>query len=140
MKSLLLAVPAALVLALALPAVAGGSAKPSAEEKEAFGRLTIQQVEEGVAKKELVVFDNNSQDRFAKGHVPSAKWVKFDNVTAADLPADKATKLVFYCGGEMCMACHEAAKGALTLGYKNVFIMPAGISGWEKAGKKTEKA
>jgi len=28
---------------------------------------------------------------------------------------------------------------ALDLGYKNVFIMPAGIQGWQKAGKPVEK-
>ena len=26
------------------------------------------------------------------------------------------------------------------MGYKNVYIMPAGIQGWEKAGKKVEQA
>jgi rhodanese-related sulfurtransferase len=29
---------------------------------------------------------------------------------------------------------------ASKLGYKNVFIMPAGISGWEKAGLPVEKS
>jgi rhodanese-related sulfurtransferase len=28
---------------------------------------------------------------------------------------------------------------ALRLGYKNVYILPAGIMGWEKAGKAVEK-
>jgi rhodanese-related sulfurtransferase len=28
---------------------------------------------------------------------------------------------------------------ALKLGYKNVFIMPEGIAGWEKAGLPVEK-
>jgi rhodanese-related sulfurtransferase len=37
------------------------------------------------------------------------------------------------------MACHGAARRAVTAGYQNVFIMPAGIAGWEKAGKKVEK-
>jgi rhodanese-related sulfurtransferase len=37
------------------------------------------------------------------------------------------------------MACHQAARAAVQLGYKNVFIMPAGIAGWEKAKKPVEK-
>ncbi|MGZ6124670.1 MAG: hypothetical protein ACXWLR_06900 [Myxococcales bacterium] len=37
------------------------------------------------------------------------------------------------------MACHQAARAAVTYGYKNVFIMSAGIQGWEKAGKQVEK-
>jgi rhodanese-related sulfurtransferase len=36
------------------------------------------------------------------------------------------------------MACHGAARVAAKAGYKNVFIMPAGIEGWVKAGKRVE--
>jgi rhodanese-related sulfurtransferase len=38
------------------------------------------------------------------------------------------------------MACHQAARAAVSLGYKNVFIMPDGIQGWKKAGKEVEGA
>jgi rhodanese-related sulfurtransferase len=31
------------------------------------------------------------------------------------------------------------AVSALRLGYGNVYILPAGIMGWEKAGKPVEK-
>ncbi len=37
------------------------------------------------------------------------------------------------------MACHKGAGSALKLGYKNVYVMPAGIFGWQKAGKPVEK-
>ena len=37
------------------------------------------------------------------------------------------------------MACHQAAREAVKLGYKNVFVMSAGIQGWQKAGKPVEK-
>jgi rhodanese-related sulfurtransferase len=37
------------------------------------------------------------------------------------------------------MACHGAARRAATAGFKNVFIMPAGIAGWVKAGKRVEQ-
>jgi rhodanese-related sulfurtransferase len=37
------------------------------------------------------------------------------------------------------MACHEGAGRALKFGYKNVFVMPAGIMGWQKAGLPTQK-
>jgi rhodanese-related sulfurtransferase len=38
------------------------------------------------------------------------------------------------------MACHQAARAAVGYGYKNVYIMSAGIQGWEKAGKPVEKS
>ena len=37
------------------------------------------------------------------------------------------------------MACHQGARAALSFGYKNVYIMSAGIQGWQKAGKPVEK-
>jgi len=38
------------------------------------------------------------------------------------------------------MACHDGAGSAVKLGYKHVFVLPAGIAGWEKAQKPVEKA
>jgi len=37
------------------------------------------------------------------------------------------------------MASHDAAREAVKLGYKNVFVMSDGISGWVKQGKPVER-
>ena len=37
------------------------------------------------------------------------------------------------------MASHVGAGRAKKLGYTNVYLMPAGIVGWTKAGKAVEK-
>jgi rhodanese-related sulfurtransferase len=129
---------AAAVAAFTAPAVAFAEEASSTEKKDAFGRMTIAQVNELIAKKDGFIFDNNSKETYAKGHVPTAKWIAFNDVKTADLPASKDAKLVFYCGGERCGACHVAARTAVELGYKNVFIMPAGIAGWQKAKQKLE--
>ena len=47
------------------------------------------------------LFDNNSKERYAKSHVPGAKWLDYDNVSASDLPADRSATLVFYCASEL---------------------------------------
>jgi rhodanese-related sulfurtransferase len=36
------------------------------------------------------------------------------------------------------MASHDAARRAVKLGYAKVYVMPDGIDGWVKAGKKVE--
>jgi rhodanese-related sulfurtransferase len=36
------------------------------------------------------------------------------------------------------MASHQAAREAAKLGYQKVYVMPAGISGWVKDGKKVQ--
>lgn len=69
----------------------------SARADEGFGKLTVDQVADLIAKHDADVFDNNGKDVFAKGHVPTAKWVAFNDVKESDLPKDHLRKLVFYC-------------------------------------------
>ena len=45
--------------------------------------------------------------------------------------------LVFYCTNASCSSSHYAAEKAITAGYTHVKVMPDGIAGWVKAGKKT---
>jgi rhodanese-related sulfurtransferase len=127
------------VLALGAALLLTPVARAGETEKEPFGRLSVDEVSSLISAKGASIFDNNGKARFEKGHVPTAVWVSPSAINASVLPSDKDRKLVFYCGNEQCGACHQGAKAAIGLGYKNVFIMPAGIAGWEKAGKTTEK-
>ena len=91
---------AAVSLGLLAPAACadGGAHEQGREQKkEGFGELSVDAVEKLIAAKDASVFDNNDEERFAKGHLPGAKWVKFNEVQAADLPKDLERKLVFYC-------------------------------------------
>jgi len=82
---------AALVLLLA------ETARADSGKEEGFSDLTIDQVADLIARKDADLFDNNGKDVYAKGHVPTAKWVDFKAVKESDLPKDKSRKLVFYC-------------------------------------------
>lgn len=89
------------------PAPPPPAAEPAAAppEQEPFGRLTLDEVEARIkeaaaGRGKIAVFDNNGADRYARSHVPGARWVKFDEVKLTDLPADKDTPLVFYCSNE----------------------------------------
>jgi hypothetical protein len=81
-------------------ASAAGSASAQAAEPE-LKSLTLDEVDARIARHDgkTFIYDNNSKDRYASGHVPTARWVDFKNVTAADLPPDRSATLVFYCGG-----------------------------------------
>jgi len=83
--------------ALLLGSIALARPARASEAKEGFGSLTVDQVESLIAKKEADIYDNNSKERWQQSHVPSAKWVAFDEVKSTDLPNDKDRKLVFYC-------------------------------------------
>ncbi len=125
----------AVLATLALPLAACGAAccnTAASSQAEAFKRISAADLNAKLAAKApLFVFDDNGDERYKQGHIPTAKALKADAVTADQLPADKAAMLVFYCGSDKCTACHHAAEAAIALGYTNVWIMPEGIKGWE---------
>lgn len=101
--------------------------------------VSIQDVEGFIADGSRTIVDVNSAERYAGGHVPTAVHVDKTNLSA-ELPADKAAALVFYCGGPSCQAAPNAARAAAALGYENVAVLSAGISGWTEAGGTVETA
>ena len=133
---------AAVVFGAASTALAcGGNHDEQSEAAPKYGKVTIAQLEHMMQNgNDVHVFDVNSKRRYERGHIPGAQWMSFRSMTAADLPTDKAATLVFYCANPRCHASHKAATRAVELGYTNVFILPAGIQGWEAAGKPTERA
>ncbi|MGZ3691309.1 MAG: rhodanese-like domain-containing protein [Pseudobdellovibrio sp.] len=92
-------------------------------------------------KANVFVFDaNDNQTRTKEGVIPGAVALKSPKeYDLSILPKDKTAEVVFYCGGPMCMASHEAAKRAIKAGYTKVVVMSDGITGWKKAGFETQK-
>lgn len=84
---------------------------------------------------------NGDLTRKRMGTIPGAVLLSdYEAFSLSELPADKAKPLVFYCANEYCGASHEAAKRARFAGHTDVKVLPAGIAGWVKAGKATDKA
>jgi hypothetical protein len=87
--------PIAALLVLGLAA----RAAPAGAESEPFGRLEVGQVEALLGAKDVLIFDVNSAEVYAKGHVPGARWTALADVEK-NLPADKSVRLVYYCHNE----------------------------------------
>ena len=69
-----------------------------------------------------------------KGMIPTAINIsdtEFDK-QVDKLPADKATTLIYYCGGLECVLSDNSAEKARKLGYTNVLTYPPGYPEWEK--------
>lgn len=81
-------------------------------------------------EKAVTVIDVNSTQSWLKAHVPGALNLDPENYTLGDLPSDKASSLVFYCSNPMCRKAPNAARRAKKLGYENVKVLSAGITGW----------
>ncbi len=57
---------------------------------------TMDQVEKWIAAKDVVVYDVNPDEVYAKNHLPGARFLTGKKWTAS-LPTDKGARLVFYC-------------------------------------------
>lgn len=88
-------------------------------------------------KKGVMIIDSRPAARqYDPGHIPGAVNIpdsQFDK-NVDKLPADKATLLLFYCGGFECMLSHNSAFKAEKLGYTNIKVYAAGSPDWKAKG------
>jgi rhodanese-related sulfurtransferase len=103
--------------------------------------VTISEVSQFVQQKSAAILDANSAEtRQEYGVIPGAILLSsHDTFAVTELPQNKSTKLVFYCGSLSCTASHVAAARASSAGYADVTVLPDGIRGWKKAGQPTEQ-
>jgi len=83
----------------------------------------------------MLIDSRPKHTKYDKGHIPTAVSIpdsQFDKMTG-QLPADKNTLLVFYCGGLKCRLSHKSAKKAIDLGYTNVKVFAEGYPVWVAA-------
>jgi rhodanese-related sulfurtransferase len=119
--------------------------KPSADEAakspRALSALSVDELEGKLRSGECRAVDaNGDATRKRLGVIPGAVLLSdYETFLPSELPADKSKGLVFYCANESCTASEEAAARAITAGYVDVKVLPAGIAGWAKAGKQTAK-
>jgi rhodanese-related sulfurtransferase len=89
-------------------------------------------------KQPVSVLDVNSRQSRLTARVPGARPLDSMGYEESDLPADRDSTLVFYCSNFMCRKAPNAARRAKDMGYRNVYVMSAGIRGWVGASLPTE--
>lgn len=83
-------------------------------------------------KANFMLIDARPKRVFDKGAIPTAVNIpdsEFDK-HVAKLPKDKATPLVYYCGGLECVLSNKSAAKARNLGYTDVKTYPEGYPEW----------
>ena len=139
--SLIGATCAALAVACHSAPTAEKSATAAAAEDKPTPEVSVSDVQTFVKNKSATIFDANDNDtRKEYGVVPGAVLLTGKEYPLSTLPASKADKLVFYCGGTQCRASDKAAARAASAGYSDVSVMRAGIRGWKDAGQATSPA
>ncbi len=83
----------------------------------------------------VIVDARPARKKYDKGHVPGAINIPntFFDKQVDMLPADKETRLIFYCGGNKCPLSLKSATKAKALGYTNVMLFQAGYPAWVEA-------
>lgn len=91
-----------------------------------------------LAGEEVAVFDVNSLGSWRSAHVPGARHLDPTAFSEGDLGVPRDRPLVFYCSNPLCRKAPLAARRARKLGFGEVAVLSAGISGWLAAGMPTE--
>ena len=124
------------------PAAAPATSESAGAEADRFAMVELEDVAARIdassAEHPLALLDANSRHTYDEHHLPTARWVDYDALTAEQLPADHAEPLVFYCHDEDCQASHVAARAALEMGFSSVSVMHAGLQGWIDSGRPVE--
>ncbi len=85
-------------------------------------------------KANFMLVDARPKRMFDKGSIPGAVNIsdsEFDK-HVDKLPADKATPLIYFCGGLECVLSNKSADKARKLGYTNVKTYVEGYPEWAK--------
>ncbi len=136
MKSLLLVV----ALALSTVGCKDEQPRPVPAAGTKLPQVTVAELEAMIAKRAATPVDANGPTTRSKiGIIPGAVLLTdYETYTASELPADKNQPLVFYCANEQCGASDTAAEKAIHAGHRDVRVLPAGILGWQQAGKQLQ--
>ncbi len=100
--------------------------------------LSPTKLNELIQDKRATAIDVNSRQSWVKARVPGARNLDPAGYDEQSLPADKDSLLVFYCSNPLYRKAPNAARRAKQMGYRNVQVMSAGISGWLDAQLPTE--
>jgi len=125
----------------AAPEAAKATSQQAADPHAGLTNLEMDQVATLIKEKSCVPVDaNKPETRKEFGTLPGAVLLSdYSAFNAQELPSDKSTKLVFYCGSQKCTAAPKAAELAKQAGYTDVNVMRDGIRGWVKAGHEVDK-
>jgi rhodanese-related sulfurtransferase len=99
-----------------------------------------------------VLIDTRNKEEFKAGHLPGAKLVPYveksakepdfdakdDQFDLSQLPANKASVLVFSCNGAECWKSFKASDAAIKGGYSRVHWFRGGFPEWRDAGMPVE--
>ena len=124
-----------LLIAIQLPMLAWSKTKDCSDYSQ-YKDVSDVEILKISKEKSATILDVNSMEQFKKSHVDGAvHYLSNKENIASELPKDKNSLIVAYCGGKSCTAWQMAAKKACEMGYTNIKHYSNGITGWDKIKK-----
>lgn len=119
-----------------------GIAKTIETREKEIPSASIEQMQEGVAGRQIICIDARSAAEFEKGHIRGAislPLADFDQSLAKNLALFSQNKpIIIYCGGEGCDLSDLLAQKLTAIGMDQVSVFAAGWTGWKTAGFPSE--
>jgi rhodanese-related sulfurtransferase len=86
--------------------------------------------------RDFVLVDSRNPEEYKEAHIPGAINIpeKEMEKLLGLLPADKSTRIIFYCNGVKCGKSKKAAAKSQELGYSNIWVYSEGMPVWEEMG------
>jgi rhodanese-related sulfurtransferase len=108
-------------------------------EKDSIRVLSIAQFEKMSQKKKSLVIDVRTPEEVAEGHLAGAVNINFlgQNFAEEISKLNKNKTYLLYCRSGS--RTRKAADLMQKSGFKQVYMLEGGITGWKEAGKPTEK-
>jgi rhodanese-related sulfurtransferase len=100
--------------------------------------ISPERLHQAAQDEQTTIVDVNAPLSWSTNRVPRAINLDPLSFVEGDLPANKDGLLVFYCSNPWCRKAPNAARRAEAMGYRNVQVMSAGITGWVHAKLPTE--
>lgn len=92
-----------------------------------------------INRRNAVVLDVRTTDEFGKGHVPQARSIPFEELSAkaAQISKNKSTPLLLVC--QTGQRARKAEQVLTDAGYAEVYTLQGGIEAWQTAGMPVVK-
>lgn len=116
----------------------GAASLSLAQEIKHLGLAEVKAfLEKSPAEGGYLLIDSRPENKFFEGHLPGAINIAWQEMKErlGELPQDKNTKLIFYCGGSKCDLSGKAASLAAASGYRDVAVFTSGEPGWREGGE-----
>jgi len=106
-------------------------------EREGVEHVSAKELQERLARGDVVVLDVRPEPEYRAGHIPGARSVPLDALASLSPKLPRRKQIVAYCRGPYCVYAHDAVRLLRARGL-NASRLDVGFPEWRRAGMPVE--